>query len=98
MKDTKHSFIKDTIFQYIPSLKSHTISCRLYLMLMLLSILVTGGCHTQQEMRLFDGRTLGHWEITDFGGQGNVYVKDGSIFDAVIFAQIEDKYSLEDQP
>ena len=26
------------------------------------------------------------------------FVKDGSIFDAVIFAQIEDKYSLEDQP
>lgn len=26
------------------------------------------------------------------------FVKDGSIFDAEIFAQIEDKYSLEDQP
>ena len=32
------------------------------------------------EMSLFDGKTLGHWKITDFGGQGNVYVKDGSIF------------------
>ncbi len=29
---------------------------------------------------LFDGRALGQWKITDFGGQGNVYVKDGSIF------------------
>lgn len=80
MKDTKNSFIKDTIFQYMSFLKSYTISSRLYLMLLLLSILVTGGCHTQQEMSLFDGKTLGHWEITDFGGQGDVYVKDGSIF------------------
>ncbi len=31
------------------------------------------------ESSLFDGKTLGHWQITDFGGQGNVYVKDGSI-------------------
>ncbi|MHC4072135.1 MAG: LamG domain-containing protein [Planctomycetota bacterium] len=29
---------------------------------------------------LFDGKTLGNWKITDFGGQGNVYVKDGSIY------------------
>ena len=29
---------------------------------------------------LFDGKTLGHWQITDFGGQGDVYVKDGSIY------------------
>ncbi len=32
------------------------------------------------ETSLFDGRALGQWKITDFGGQGNVYVKDGSIF------------------
>jgi len=32
------------------------------------------------ETSLFDGRTLAQWKITDFGGQGNVYVKDGSIF------------------
>ena len=31
------------------------------------------------EMSLFDGKTLGHWTITDFGGQGKVYVKDESI-------------------
>ena len=31
------------------------------------------------EMSLFDGKTLGSWKITDFGGQGKVYVKDGSI-------------------
>jgi hypothetical protein len=31
------------------------------------------------EMSLFDGKTLGDWTITDFGGQGKVYVKDGAI-------------------
>ncbi|UCC96579.1 MAG: DUF1080 domain-containing protein [Phycisphaerales bacterium] len=32
------------------------------------------------EMSLFDGKALGHWKITDFGGQGKVYVKDGAIY------------------
>ncbi|MHC4679137.1 MAG: 3-keto-disaccharide hydrolase [Planctomycetota bacterium] len=32
------------------------------------------------EMSLFDGKTLGHWKITDFGGQGEVYVKDEAIY------------------
>ena len=32
------------------------------------------------EMSLFDGKTLGNWKTTDFGGQGKVYVKDGSIY------------------
>ena len=32
------------------------------------------------ESSLFDGKTLGHWQVTDFGGQGDVYVKDGSIY------------------
>jgi len=32
------------------------------------------------EMSLFDGKTLGNWKITDFGGQGKVYIKDGSIY------------------
>jgi hypothetical protein len=31
------------------------------------------------EVSLFDGRNLGQWKITDFGGQGNVYVKDESV-------------------
>jgi hypothetical protein len=30
--------------------------------------------------RLFDGETLGQWESTDFGGQGNVYVFDDAIY------------------
>lgn len=33
-----------------------------------------------QEVSLFDGKTLGQWKATDFGGQGDVYVKDGAIF------------------
>jgi len=28
---------------------------------------------------LFDGKTLEGWEVTDFGGQGSVIVKDGAI-------------------
>ena len=31
------------------------------------------------EMNLFDGKSLGHWKVTDFGGQGEVIVKDGAI-------------------
>lgn len=31
------------------------------------------------ETSLFDGKTLGNWKITDFGGQGKVYVKDESL-------------------
>jgi len=32
------------------------------------------------EISLFDGKTLGNWKITDFGGQGDVYVKEGAIY------------------
>ena len=32
------------------------------------------------ETSLFDGKSLGQWAITDFGGQGKVYVKDGAIY------------------
>ncbi len=31
------------------------------------------------EVSLFDGKTLGNWTITDFGGQGKVHVKDESL-------------------
>lgn len=34
----------------------------------------------QTETSLFDGKSLGQWKITDFGGQGDVYVKDGAIY------------------
>ena len=32
------------------------------------------------EISLFDGQTLGQWKVTDFGGQGDVYVKDEAIY------------------
>jgi len=32
------------------------------------------------ETSLFDGKTLGDWAITNFGGQGEVVVKDGAIY------------------
>lgn len=46
-----------------------------------LCILLLGGCHhAPRQNSLFNGRTLGEWKVTDFGGQGDVYVKNGSIF------------------
>jgi len=33
-----------------------------------------------EEISLFDGQTLGQWKVTDFGGQGDVSVKDGAIY------------------
>lgn len=33
-----------------------------------------------EEISLFDGQTLGQWKVTDFGGQGDVYVKDEVIY------------------
>ena len=49
-----------------------------FILLLLVSLLI-GGCKTTGQASLFDGKTLGQWKITDFGGQGDVYVKDGSI-------------------
>ncbi|MCL5282730.1 MAG: DUF1080 domain-containing protein [Planctomycetes bacterium] len=34
---------------------------------------------TGRQISLFDGKTLGQWKVTDFGGQGEVSVKDGAI-------------------
>lgn len=31
------------------------------------------------EISLFDSKTLGQWQVTDFGGRGEVTVKDGAI-------------------
>ena len=31
------------------------------------------------EKDLFDGKTLNGWKVTDFGGQGKVYVQQGAI-------------------
>ena len=53
---------------------------QLYILSVLFIILAAGGCRIQNQNSLFDGKTLGHWEITDFVGQGDIYVKDGGIF------------------
>ncbi len=70
---TKKTIIANTLFRC--ALRS-----TLYTMFLLLGILLLGGCPARREISLFDGKTLGRWKITDFGGQGDVYVKDGSIF------------------
>lgn len=36
-----------------------------------------------EEISLFDGKTLGQWKPTDFGGQGAVSIKDGAIYMAM---------------
>ncbi|MDY0354645.1 MAG: DUF1080 domain-containing protein [Sedimentisphaerales bacterium] len=33
-----------------------------------------------EQVPLFDGQSLGQWKVTDFGGQGDVYVKDGAVY------------------
>ena len=40
----------------------------------------TVSAEPSRQMSLFDGETLDQWEVTDFGGQGDVYVKDGAIY------------------
>jgi hypothetical protein len=50
------------------------------MLLLLVGALILAGCQGPREISLFDGKTLRHWKITDFGGQGQVYVKQGQIF------------------
>ncbi len=49
----------------------------------LLLVLVSGSCGTVAREEpwhdLFDGRTLGQFVVTDFGGQGEVVVQDGRV-------------------
>ena len=71
MTDTKRILIKN--------FHGYVLTRQCYKILLLLASLLIGGCKTTGETSLFDGKTLGQWEITDFGGQGDVYVKDGSI-------------------
>ncbi len=74
----KHNVIGD-IF-YPAFLKYCVFLSILYGLLLMLFIGMLVGCQGPSEINFFDGKTLGRWEITDFGGQGDVYVKDGSIF------------------
>jgi hypothetical protein len=57
-----------------------TIHTKLHILIMLLSSLSIAGCHAQNETILFDGEKLGYWKITDFAGQGDVYIENGSIY------------------
>jgi len=83
----KHSIIDDILF--LPFLKYCVSRRNLCGLLLMLGISLLAGCQGPREtarlqavpeISLFDGKTLGRWKITDFGGQGDVYVKDGSIF------------------
>jgi len=60
--------------------KSEILGSRANMLLLLVGVLMLAGCQAPQEISLFDGRTLAHWKVTDFGGQGQVYVKQGQIF------------------
>ena len=37
------------------------------------------GKEDSKSQSLFDGKKLGHWKATDFGGQGEVKVEDGNL-------------------
>ncbi len=71
----------------------HSQLCKMFLPLCILTLGACSGPGTlssnepnisqepeQAEISLFDGQKLGHWKVTDFGGQGDVYVKDGAIY------------------
>jgi len=60
--------------------KSKILDGRANMLLLLVGVLVLAGCQGPREISLFDGKTLRHWKITDFGGQGQVYAKQGQIF------------------
>ena len=90
---TKHTVIKHTASRsvlFVTRLTLYTI------LLLLGALVLEGCCKSappaapnqpnassdlpETETLLFDGKILGPWEITDFGGQGDVYVKDGAIY------------------
>lgn len=73
---TKDNVIADTFFHRTSFMNGYVLCRPRYIILLLLGVLVLGGCQTQ----LFDGKTLGQWKITDFKGHGDVYVKDGAIY------------------
>jgi hypothetical protein len=52
------------------------VACVIFL---LFAAIIPSGCQSRRQISLFDGKTLGDWKVTDFGGQGDVLIKDGSI-------------------
>jgi hypothetical protein len=53
---------------------------KLYMLILILTLFFSIGCQSSRQVSLFNGSSLEPWRITDFGGQGNVYIKNGSIF------------------
>lgn len=49
------------------------------LLVALLASLTLTGCAGDGSVSLFDGKTLGQWKKTNFGGQGEVEIEDGMI-------------------
>jgi len=92
----KHNIIKGLLFHCLPFLEFSEVRNTLYRMLLLGVLALGACCESpspappnepnvpsskpQVETSLFDGKTLDRWKITDFGGQGDVYVKDDSMF------------------
>ena len=76
---TRHTTKKKTLLNILQPNFSVSIA---YAMLTLV-LIALGGCTGQyeksNEISLFDGKTLGHWKVTDFGGQGEVHIQDGAI-------------------
>ncbi len=64
-----------------PRIKASCVfGCGRRIMLLMLGLLMVGGCRgPSRQGSLFDGKTLRGWKVTDFGGQGRVYVKEGAI-------------------
>ena len=50
------------------------------LLILFSCVLFTEGCEPEREISMFDGKTLGYWEVSDFVRHGDVYVKDGAIY------------------
>ena len=46
----------------------------------LLFILFFLGCKAETQINMFDGKSLGKWQVSDFVRSGDVYVKDDSIY------------------
>jgi hypothetical protein len=55
------------------------------LSLLILCLIFLIGCTSEtkvdeSQINMFDGKSIGKWQVSDFFGSGKVYVKDGAIF------------------
>jgi hypothetical protein len=53
---------------------------KIFVLILLSGIVLSIDCAPEREISLFNGKTLGHWEVSDFIQHGDVYVKDGAIY------------------